>query len=62
MDQKNTCVCHAILWGLGILLLLAAAFDVIPLADNVVIFLALACFVINGVIKRITKGTGSCCK
>lgn len=62
MENKNTCVINSVLWGAGILLLLAAAFDVLPLADNLVIFLALACFIIGAVIKRITKGTSSCCK
>ena len=63
MEKKNTCVCDAILWGIGILLLLAAAFDILPLSDNLVIFLAIACFIISAVIKRIARGTGSsCCK
>ncbi|MBU0548311.1 MAG: hypothetical protein KJ710_04590 [Candidatus Omnitrophica bacterium] len=62
MESKNICVCNAILNGSGILLLLAAAFDVLPLSDNLVIFLALACFIISAVIKKITKSTSSCCK
>ncbi|MHB8155146.1 MAG: hypothetical protein ACYDFR_03725 [Candidatus Omnitrophota bacterium] len=62
MENKNTCVCYAVLNGVGILLLLAAAFDVLPLSDNLLIFLALACFIISAVIKKISKGTGSCCK
>lgn len=62
MENKNMCACNAILNGLGILLLLAAAFDVLPLADNLVIFIALACFIISGVIKKISKGMNSCCK
>ncbi len=61
--EKNTCIVNSILWGAGILLLLAAAFDILPIADNTVIFIALACFVIGAVIKKIAKGaTGSCCK
>jgi len=62
MESKNTCVASAILWGAGILLLLAAAFDVLPMSDNLAIFLALACFIVNVVIKRIAKTSGSCCK
>jgi len=62
MENKNTCVCHAILCGAGILLLLAAAFDVLPLKDNLVIFIALACFIISGIIKKVTKSSSSCCK
>lgn len=61
MENKATCVVNAILWGAGILLLLAAAFDVLPIADNLAIFLALACFIINSVIKKIAKSSG-CCK
>ncbi len=62
METKNTCICTAILTGVGILLLLAAAFDVLPLSDNLVIFIALACFIISGIIKKIGKSTSSCCK
>ena len=61
MENKNTCMCNTVLNGVGILLLLAAAFDVLPLSDNRVIFLALACFIISAIIKKVTKGT-SCCK
>jgi hypothetical protein len=61
MDSKVTGIVRSLLWGVAILLLLAAAFDVLPLADNQVIFLALACFVLSGVIKRIAKSSG-CCK
>ncbi len=62
MENKNSCMCHAILTVAGILLLLAAAFDLLPWSDNLVIFLALACFIINGIIKKTVKGTGNCCK
>ncbi|MFA5287652.1 MAG: hypothetical protein WC394_05245 [Candidatus Omnitrophota bacterium] len=62
MENKKACVCNSILWGVGVLLLLAAAFDVLPITDNLAIFLALACFIINVVIKKIVKGTSSCCK
>ena len=56
------CMCNSILNGVGILLLLAAVFDVLPLSDNLVIFLALVCFIISAVIKKIMKGMSSCCK
>ncbi len=62
MENKIIGIVRALLWGLGILMLLAAAFDVLPITDNLAIFLALACFVINGVIKRIAKSSGACCK
>jgi len=62
MENKNSCMCNTVLNAVGILLLLAAAFDILPLADNFVIFCALACFIISAVIKKIAKGTSSCCK
>jgi hypothetical protein len=63
MDNKGTCVITAILMGVGLIMLLAAAFDVLPLSDNKIIFIALACFIIAGVIKKIGKSGGtSCCK
>jgi uncharacterized membrane protein len=62
MENKSACVVTSILMGAGILLLLAAAFDILPVSDNVIIFVALACFVIGGVIKKIAKSGGSCCK
>ena len=62
MENKNTCMCTAILAGVGILLLLAAAFDILPLSDNLLIFIALACFIVSGIVKKISKGTSSCCK
>lgn len=60
--EKNSCKCGLILNGAGILLLLAAAFDVLPWADNLVIFLAVACFIVSGIIKKVTGGKDSCCK
>lgn len=63
MENKGTCVINSVLWGAGILLLVGAAFDVLPIADNVVIFLAIACFIVSAVIKKIAKsGGGTCCK
>jgi hypothetical protein len=64
MESKSTCVISTILWALGLLLLLAAAFDVLPMSDNKIIFLAIACFILVGVAKKIGKaggGGGSCC-
>ena len=63
MENKDKCVINMILRGAGILLLLAAAFDILPISDNSAIFLALVCFVISAIIKRIAKGKSSgCCK
>ncbi|OGW75669.1 MAG: hypothetical protein A2Z72_03060 [Omnitrophica bacterium RBG_13_46_9] len=58
MESKDAV--GVILVGLGVLLLLASAFDLVPNLDNVLIFLGLACFIAAGVIKKITKG--GCCK
>ena len=60
MADKPNCI-GTVLWVAGLLLLLAAAFDLLPIADNLAIFLALACFIILGAIKKASKGTG-CCK
>ncbi|MFA4984661.1 MAG: hypothetical protein WC559_05095 [Candidatus Omnitrophota bacterium] len=62
MESKAIGVASAILWGIGILLLLAAAFDVLPISDNEAIFLAIACFIIMVVVKRIGKTGSGCCK
>ncbi|MBU0504226.1 MAG: hypothetical protein ABH882_04310 [Candidatus Omnitrophota bacterium] len=61
MENKNTCFIKSILWVAAILMLLAAAFDILPVSDNKVIFLALSCFIVAGVIKMVEKG-GGCCK
>lgn len=55
------CMRNMVLDGVGILLLLAAAFDVLPLTDNLVIFLVLACFIISAIVKKAIKGINSCC-
>lgn len=60
MENKIVGMVNAILWGMGMLLLLAAAFDVLPIEDNKLIFLALASFVISFVLKKIARV--SCCK
>jgi len=61
MKNKPTCILGAILWAAALLLLLAAAFDVLPISDNLAIFLALACFIVLGAIKKIS-GPTNCCK
>ena len=61
MENKVVNTLWSVLWGAGIILLLAAAFDVTPVSDNMMIFLALACFVVSGAVKRICKA-GGCCK
>ncbi|MBL7157247.1 MAG: hypothetical protein ISS92_03680 [Candidatus Omnitrophica bacterium] len=48
-------VVNSVLLGVGLLLLLAAAFDITPHMDNVLVFLGIACFIIAGVARRIMK-------
>jgi len=60
MEDKKVEIVTAVLWGVAMLLLLAAAFDVLPVEDNLLIFLAIACFIVTTMIKRISKGC--CCK
>ncbi|MFA5355988.1 MAG: hypothetical protein WC301_01070 [Candidatus Omnitrophota bacterium] len=60
-NNKEVCVGGVIFSTAGILLLLGAAFDILPVSDNLAIFLGIACFIIAGAIKKIMKG-GSCCK
>jgi hypothetical protein len=62
MESKKTCICNSILCGVGILLLLAAAFDILPISDNLAIFLGIACFIVSGIINKVTKGSSTCCK
>lgn len=59
---KNITTVTTIVQGAGVLLLLASAFDVLPLSDNQVIFIALACFIISSMIKKIASGGSCCCK
>jgi len=61
MRNKPTCILGIVLWAAALLLLLAAAFDILPISDNLAIFLALACFIVLGAIKKASGGS-SCCK
>ena len=60
MEKKSVNILTPILFGVGVLLLLAAGFDILPAQDNLLVFLGIACFIIAGVIKKISKG--GCCK
>ncbi|MFH1593272.1 MAG: hypothetical protein ABID09_01075 [Candidatus Omnitrophota bacterium] len=60
MKNKTVNAMSPILCGIGILLFLAAAFDILPAQDNLLVFLGIACFIISGIIKKISNG--SCCK
>jgi len=63
--EKNSCVCNIIIRGVAIILLIAAAFDVLPWADNLVIFIAVSLFIVAWMVSKIAKsssGGGPCCK
>jgi hypothetical protein len=60
VEEKNICIPSKVLFVVGILLLLASAFDLLPAHDNLLVFLGIACFIVGGVIKKTSKG--SCCK
>ncbi|MDP8259198.1 MAG: hypothetical protein P9L90_07265 [Candidatus Aadella gelida] len=60
MGTTTVCILTSVLPGLGILLLLAAGFDLFPPQDNLLVFLGIACFIISSVIKKISKT--DCCK
>ena len=55
MDEKKVKMITAPLMGTGIILIMMSAFDVIPAWDNVLIFIGIACFIIAGVVKKVTK-------
>ncbi|MFH1889181.1 MAG: hypothetical protein ABH806_03740 [Candidatus Omnitrophota bacterium] len=62
MINKDICIANVVFSSIGILLLLGAAFDILPIADNQAIFFAIACFIVGRAIEKIVKGGGSCCK
>ena len=55
MEKKTVKVVTTITGAAGIILLLMSAFDIIPAMDNVLIFAGIACFIVAGVIKKLTK-------
>lgn len=55
MQNNPAGITAVILGGVGVVILLAGAFHILPVAANALILMALACFVIAVVIKRIGK-------
>ena len=53
MRARN--VVDSVLLGVGLLLLLASAFDVAPHMDNVLVYLGIACFIIAAAIRRMMQ-------
>lgn len=55
MTHKKTEIIARILGVVGVLILLAEAFDVITVEINLLIFIAIACFIIGGLVRFIGK-------
>ena len=55
MDEKKVKMITAPLIGTGIIFLMMSAFDIILKWDNVLIFLGIACFIVAGVVKKVSK-------
>ena len=55
MDTKTVKITTTVAGAAGLILILMSAFDIIPKLDNVLIFAGIACFIIAGVIKKLTK-------
>lgn len=55
MDGKKAKVICRILVAMGVILILAMAFDLVPGMGNVLLFLAISCFIIAGAVKAIAK-------
>lgn len=55
MDGKKAKVICRILVLVGVILILAMAFDLVPGMGNVLLFLAISCFIIAGAVKAIAR-------
>lgn len=55
MDRKKITLITVPLTGIGVILILMSAFDIVPAGDNVLIFIGIACFIFSGVIKKVLK-------
>ena len=55
MEEKTVKATTTVIGALGIILILMSAFDIAPKLDNVLIFAGIACFIVAGVIKKLTK-------
>lgn len=55
MSEKMAKNVATMLNALGILVLLAAAFDIAAVADNILIFIGISCFILGGVARRLLK-------
>jgi hypothetical protein len=55
MNDQTIKIVTAIMNGIGVLLLLAAGFDLVPAQDNLVVFLGIACFIVAGVFRKVAK-------
>ncbi len=55
MTKEKVEIASTVLMTVGVLLLLAMAFELVAQYERVVVFLAVACFLIAGMIRSISK-------
>lgn len=55
MSKEKTEIASTILMTIGVLLLLAMAFELVPQLERLVVFFAVACFLLAGMIHSIAK-------
>ncbi|MFA5008638.1 MAG: hypothetical protein WC546_05400 [Candidatus Omnitrophota bacterium] len=55
MTREKVEIASMILMTVGVLLLLAMAFELIPRFERLIVFIAVACFVVAGMIRSISK-------
>jgi energy-converting hydrogenase Eha subunit E len=55
MTKERVEIISTILMTVGVLLLLAMAFELVPQLERLTVFIAVACFVIAGMIRSISK-------
>lgn len=53
MKDKSKNMVGVVMSSVGILLFLAAGFDLFPAQDNLLVFLGIACFIIAAAIKKL---------
>jgi len=55
MTKEKVEIASTILMTVGVLLLLAMAFELVPQFERLAVFVAVSCFVIAGMIRSISK-------
>jgi len=55
MTREKVELASTVLMTVGVLLLLAMAFELVPQFERLTVFVAVACFVVAGMIRSISK-------